>query len=186
MLMPLREDNAVYTLGALTQDVTLYLIALTEWDADTKLDVIEGKNCDFVSVIRQMESIDSTSTKFIFQRSLATLDAIKNRIWKERFPVVVESELEKTGPWVLEAYNYHNLTFWPWITGIEILARIRFDRFEECNMLLSKLSSGGNPAEYSLYEWVHPVTGKGNGAYPFRTGISSLRLVVADLKGKST
>ena len=59
-------------------------------------------------------------------------------------------------------------------SGIAMLARSRFDRAEECNILLSKLASENEPHPHAFYEWVNPNTGKGDGAYPFRTGISAL------------
>jgi len=31
-----------------------------------------------------------------------------------------------------------------------------------------------------LYEWVNPLTFQGSGAYPFRTGISSVRIAAIE------
>lgn len=86
-----------------------------------------------------------------------------------------------TGPWVLKPYQYHNHTFWPWTTGIEMLARSRFDRIEECDLLLSTLTSESNLQMRTFYEWVNPITDEGNGAFPFRTGISAVRISVVDI-----
>jgi glycogen debranching enzyme len=66
-------------------------------------------------------------------------------------------------------YYYHNRTFWPWITGIEMLASSRFRRFEECNILLSKLASEDDLHLLTFYEGVNPISGDGGGSYPFRT-----------------
>ena len=36
----------------------------------------------------------------------------------------------------------------------------------------------------SFYEWINPVTGEGAGAYPFRTGITAVRIALADILKK--
>jgi hypothetical protein len=95
-----------------------------------------------------------------------------------KWPLNVEVLLKRSGPWHLKPYFYHNRTFWPWITGIEMLARSRFNRFDECNILLSKLTSANKAHVHTLYEWVNPKTGEGGGAYPFRTGICNVRMVI--------
>jgi hypothetical protein len=82
----------------------------------------------------------------------------------DEWPVNIEKVLKYTGPWFLKPYFYHNRTFWPWITGIEMLARSRFNRFEECNSLLSKLSLKDSVNILAFYEWVNPITGKGGGS----------------------
>jgi hypothetical protein len=89
-----------------------------------------------------------------------------------------EKVLNFTAPWFLKPYCYQNRTFWPWITGIEMLARSRFNRFEECNLPLSKLLLEDDINILAFYEWVNPKTGKGNGAYPFRTGLCSVRTAI--------
>ena len=93
---------------------------------------------------------------------------------------MTENVLEKTGPRLLDKNEYHNHAFWPWITGIEMLARSRFGRLDECLSLLSIVISEEGPKDYSLYEWIDPNTMIGKGAVPFRTGISSLRLAISD------
>lgn len=57
-------------------------------------------------------------------------------------------------------------------------ARSRFNRFGECDILLSKLASEDKVRILTLYEWVNPETGKGGGAYPFRTGVCTVRLAI--------
>jgi glycogen debranching enzyme len=80
--------------------------------------------------------------------------------------------MKRTGPWILKPYQYHNHTFWPWTTGIEMLARSRFNKAEGCNILLSKSASNdGHPHLHAFYEWINPVTDQGSGAYHFRTVI---------------
>jgi hypothetical protein len=112
----------------------------------------------------------------IYQRALSTLDVLKKRAWKNNLPLVTETEITKTGPWLLKINEYHNHTFWPWITGIEMLARTRFGKIDDCSLLLSKFVSNNGVHSNMLYEWVNPLTFQGSGAYPFRTGISSLRI----------
>ena len=62
-----------------------------------------------------------------------------------------------------------------------MLARSRFDRVQECNLLLSTLTSESNLQMYTFYEWINPITNEGNGAFPFRTGISAVRISVVDI-----
>ena len=158
----------------LTQDVSLYLVAITENPMNDR------------KATRKYNSIGGEATKNIldqslYNRSLRTLDAIKSRVWKEKWPLVTEAELKATGPWILKPYHYHNQTFWPWTTGIEMLARSRFDRVEESDTLFSKLASEGHPHMHTYYEWINPITDEGSGAYPFRTGISAVRVSIADI-----
>ena len=66
------------------------------------------------------------------------------------------------------------------MTAIEMLARSRFGEFEQQDLiLLSELISEDNG--YSLYEWINPSTESGNGAFPFRTGISCMRLTLTKI-----
>ncbi len=61
-----------------------------------------------------------------------------------------------------------------------MLARIRFGRIDDCSFLLSKFVSTDGVHSNMLYEWVNPLTFQGNGAYPFRTGISSIRIAAIE------
>jgi glycogen debranching enzyme len=172
----------------LTQDVSLYLVAITE---NTSKDSLRLHHHDYEdqdnkrSHIKEQKKQQDQELKSIHQklynRSTSTLDAIRSRIWKDELPLVTEDELSKTAPWVLKPYQYHNHTFWAWITGIEMLARSRFNRIEECDILLSKLASEDDPHIHTFYEWINPVTDEGGGAYPFRTGISTVRIAIADI-----
>jgi glycogen debranching enzyme len=169
----------------LTQDVSLFLVAITEntirdnlritADYKNKIDKKKVKSLDL--------NLDLDQT--LHERSMRTLDAIKARTWKENWPLVTEIELNATGPWTLKPYQYHNYTFWPWITGIEMLARSRFGQYKNCDMLLSKLASEGHPHIHSFYEWINPITDHPDGSFPFRTGISSVRLAIADIIKKN-
>jgi glycogen debranching enzyme len=157
----------------LTQDVSLYLVAISE-NSSSNENLINSSSRE------QVLPIEGNGDQNLF-RVNKTLDALKNRVWKEKWPLVTEVELKSTGPWVLKPYQYHNLTFWPWTTGIEMLARSRFDRVEECELLLSKLTSETNLQVHAFYEWINPITDEGNGAFPFRTGISAVRIAIVDI-----
>jgi hypothetical protein len=171
-------DNTPYRI--LTEDISLYLVAITDNTYMNSLNKI--KNADSY---RQGENMNlKVLGDQAHQRALGTLNSIKTRAWKEKWPLITEGELKATGPWVLKPYEYHNHTFWPWITGMEMLARSRFDRAEECEYLLSKLASQGHPHAHAFYEWINPINDQENGAYPFRTGISSIRIAIADILGK--
>ena len=158
----------------LTQDVSLYLVAVTEDKIRDSLKATEKHNEEAKILLDQS----------LRDRSLRTLNAIKSRVWKEKWPLVTEVELKATGPWVLKPYQYHNQTFWPWTTGIEMLARSRFEQYEECEILLSKLASEDHPHMHTFYEWINPVTDNPDGAFPFRTGISGVRIAIADILQK--
>jgi glycogen debranching enzyme len=154
----------------LTQDVSLYLVAISENSPRENLP-----NNREQSLLREKNSGGSLN------RPNRTLDALKNRAWKEKWPLVTEVELKRTGPWILKPYQYHNRTFWPWTTGIEMLARGRFGMVQECNLLLSTLTSESNLHMHTFYEWIDPITDQGKGAFPFRTGISAVRISIADI-----
>jgi len=172
----------------LTQDVSLYLVAITENITEYTKDNINYDNCLLYSKNRMTDGTGNNNDNYAnhqiiktLQRGTKTLDTLKSRIWKNRWPLVTEDMLRATGPWVLKPNQYHNHTFWPWITAIEMLARSRFTRFEECDILLSRLATECSPSIFSFYEWVDPITGQGNGAFPFRTGISAVRIAIYDI-----
>jgi hypothetical protein len=177
----------------LTQDVSLYLVAISE---NTNSDSLRAykplhRNSNVRTTteshqqqqhehpLKQQKDIyPQNNMDQLLKRATNTLDAISNRVWLDGWPTNVETLLKSSGPWHLKPYFYHNRTFWPWITGIEILARSRFKRFEECNALLSKLASEGKLYILTFYEWVNPKTSQGGGAYPFRTGICTVRMAI--------
>jgi glycogen debranching enzyme len=150
-----------------TQDVVLYLMA--NIDRIRKQEVFADKR-----------KINSRGNLDLYRRAISTLNVIKERIWKKgKWPLVTEVELKKTGPWLLKPYQYHNYTFWPWATALEIMARSMFKQIKECDLLFSHLASEkGESYESALYEWINPITDEGQGAYPFRTGISSVRVAL--------
>jgi glycogen debranching enzyme len=159
----------------LTQDVSLYIIALTENMRMQNMLEVQLKNSRKGKMIKYDQ----------IARAVSTLDAIKTRIWQNKWPLVTEAELKTTGPWKLHPNQYHNHTFWPWTTGIEMQARSCLSRFEECDQLMSTLLRGNNnnsPNDLlAFYEWINPTTGKGDGAFPFRTGISTIRIAITDI-----
>ena len=162
----------------ITQDISLYLIALTEEDGkDTSYNkYIDNMNIKEYSIKCKSYTNNVNINLDTYQRALSTLEVLKKRAWKNNLPLVTETEITKTGPWLLKTNEYHNHTFWPWITGIEMLARTRFGKIDDCSLLLSKFVSNNGVHSNILYEWVNPLTFQGSGAYPFRTGISSLRI----------
>jgi hypothetical protein len=160
----------------LTQDVSLYLVAITQ-NMITNRQNKKGE-------IQELKSIQRDH----YLRAISTLNAMRSRLWNDNWPLVTEVELKDSGPWILRPYEYHNRTFWPWISGIEMLARSRFNQIEECNILLSKIASEGHPHIHALYVWImgcavwiNPITDQPSGAFPFRTGISSIRLALFDI-----
>jgi hypothetical protein len=175
----------------LTQDISLYLVSITENTFNDILSMrFRGDNNsgstdnNLVANKRKKHSSSKIKVpkKFIEQRALSTLEVLKNRVWMDSiWPLVTERELERSGPWLLNPNQYHNHTFWPWITGIEMLARSRFSRYTECNDLLSALTRGSHPQTLAFYEWINPKTGRGHGAFPFRTGISTIRIALTDV-----
>src|SRR5919202_988534 len=173
----------------LTQDVSFYLIGISQNTINDSLRVhhhrrIDNKQLGESQEQGQRENQEKLIHPSLYKRAVSTLDAIRNRAWKEKWPLVTETELKRTGPWVIKPYQYHNHTFWPWTTGIEMLARSRFNKVEECDILLSKLASEGHPHLHAFYEWVNPITDQGSGAYPFRTGITAIRIAIADILEK--
>lgn len=161
----------------LTQDVSLYLVAISENSARHNLTNKKREQKIPSSSSRIAENYGDEN----MHRANSSLDVLKSRVWKEKWPLVTEVELKSTGPWILKPYQYHNHTFWPWTTGIEMLARSRFDRVGECNVLLSTLTSESNLRMHTFYEWINPITDEGNGAFPFRTGISAVRISIVDI-----
>ena len=62
-----------------------------------------------------------------------------------------------------------------------MLARSKLGQYRECNILFSKLSSEDHQHIHTFYEWINPITDKPEGSYPFRTGISAVRLSIFDI-----
>jgi hypothetical protein len=158
----------------LMQDVSLFLVAAHRYfsrNNEHREYKIEGKN---------RKQTKSQLFEQIHVRSEKTLDTFKNRLWKDGWPLVTEVELKITGPWILKPHQYHNQTIWPWCTALEILARSEFNQIADCVTLLSEMSTG-EPYMFSFYEWINPVDKHPDGAFPFRTGISSVRLAISDI-----
>ena len=167
--------------STLTQDISHYLVATTQ----ERLVASTLKN-SYRESIRKPEQID------LHTRSAKTLDTIKNRLWKNNWPLVNEHDQKITGPRILRPQEYHNQTLWPWATATEILARSRFNRIQECDILFSRLVSENRPSAghrgipgivnpRAYYEWINPLTDEGGGVFPFRTGISAVRIVIMEI-----
>jgi glycogen debranching enzyme len=152
----------------LTQDISLYFVAITQ-NMITK----QNKKLDEIQELKDIQHEHYT-------RAISTFNTIRSRLWNENWPLITETELKASGPWTLKQHEYHNQTFWPWISGIEMLARGRFNQIEECNILLSKIATK-RPHILAFYEWMNPITHQPSGAFPFRTGISSIRLALFDI-----
>ena len=159
----------------LTQDVCFYLVAITQ-NATTD----NASNRPQIKKVGKLQE-PKTIQHDLYVRAISTLDTMRSSLWKNKWPLVTEVDLKASGPWILKPYQYHNQTFWPWITAIEMLARSRFDRIEECDILLSKIASEGHPHLHAFYEWIDPITDQPEGAYPFRTGISAIRLAIFEI-----
>ncbi|MGC2573313.1 MAG: hypothetical protein WA364_17500, partial [Candidatus Nitrosopolaris sp.] len=98
------------------------------------LGIVEYKNVDEIQELKDIQ-------REHYIRAISTFNTMRSRLWNGNWPLITEAELKASGPWVLKQYEYHNQTFWPWISGIEMLARGRFNRIEECNILLSKIAT---------------------------------------------
>lgn len=155
----------------LMQDVSVYLIATQRYVSRNEFQD-NNKPSQNRTKDKLFEEIDD--------RCLKTLQSMKKRLWKHGWPLVTEVEFKKTGPWLLKPHQYHNETIWPWSTALEMLARGKFNQFDDCVTLLAKLSSG-KPNMYCYYEWINPVKKHPDGAFPFRTGISAVRTAVANI-----
>jgi hypothetical protein len=177
-----KEQHIGGPYRTLTQDVVLYLIALTEKEKEFgRRSQTKGRRHSETLTKRNSGGTDN-NYESSYDKALRTLAAIKSRTWKKnKWPLVTEVELQRTGPWVLKPYQYHNYTFWPWTTALEIIARSRFGQLNECNILFSSLASSEEPHIHTFYEWLNPMTDRGEGAYPFRTGISAVRLSIFDI-----
>jgi hypothetical protein len=180
----------------LYQDIIFYVFAMTEQLTDTSFAINKtgnnnSKNLNSMSVESKIkESLNQTYGSERFQkRMVLALESLRRRIWVNDIPLVTEKPLQKTGPWILQSNEYHNYTYWPWITAIELLTRFRLGQTEECTTLLSNLldtdlNNKDVNRDKIFYEWLDPRTLKGGGAFPFRTGISAFRLASFEILSK--
>ena len=178
----LHLDNKMHN-RVVTQDISLYLVALTE---DSIEAIYNHEDNVKLKEYSQCKSYTNNINLDTYHHALSTLETLKKRAWKNNLPLVTETEITKTGPWLLKANEYHNHTFWAWITGIEILARTRFGKLDDSSFLISKFVSDNGVHSNMLYEWVNPLTFQGSGAYPFRTGISSVRIAAIEFLKENT
>ena len=123
--LDIQESHHSDPYRILTQDVLFYLIAISQNTFNDSLGVHRhsrrhmSKSQD--QRLKQQEEGKEEKPKMVHEslhkRAISTLDSVRNRVWKEKWPLVTETELKRTGPWVLKPYQYHNHTFWPWTTG---------------------------------------------------------------------
>ena len=187
--MDVKSDRTISdgSTDILYQDTIFYLFAITEMFPEmipTRPENLNAQKYSQITRNRELSNIVNNTEK-IQERMIKSLQSLKDRVWLRDIPLVTEKPLLKTGPWILQAHEYHNYTHWPWITAIELLTRFRYGQINECNILLSNLfrNNGGskNGNDKIFYEWVDPSTLTGGGAYPFRTGISAYRLTAFEI-----
>ena len=70
----------------LTQDVSLYLVAITQNMKTNWQNKREGE-------IQELKSIQRV-------RATSTLNTMRSRLWNDNWPLVTEVELKATGPWI--------------------------------------------------------------------------------------
>jgi hypothetical protein len=68
----------------LTQDISLYLVAITKNTTKDSLRITTNHNNKIIN------GKAGISDQTLYNRSLRTLDAIKNRAWKEKWPLVLK------------------------------------------------------------------------------------------------
>jgi glycogen debranching enzyme len=124
-----------------------------------------------VSLFLLLDDLDNT-------RVSTTLTAIKRELWRD-LGVSCATLRESTGPRKLGPYHYQNGGFWPWITSLEILARLKIGDLENSKVLLE------NAILYSPFEWIDPYTRR-SGSYPFKTGIAAVRTAVREFMNYQT
>jgi glycogen debranching enzyme len=193
MDMQQQEPEKESSVKVLTQDVSLYVVAITktfdkvfikkEFENQTGGNhQLNHSRHDF-NVQNEEYLTEENVREQLLQHANSTLDVTRRRIWKDdRWPLVTDSEIKKAGRWSLNSNVYHNHTLWPWTTGIEMLARSRLGRLKECSMMFSVLVSDKcRNNNLTFYEWIDPIAKRGKGAYPFRTGISSIRLALMEI-----
>lgn len=97
----------------LTQDVSLYLMGLTENTSSDSLYINDyrGKgNLLQPRMIKRLDGKEDDEDKdddrsSNYDRLVGTMGAIRKRAWKEKWPLVTEVELISTGPWLLKPIN---------------------------------------------------------------------------------
>jgi glycogen debranching enzyme len=185
----------------LYQDFIFYVFAMTEQLIDTPFVTYNNnnnnnnlKNISTKNISTEAEKKGSLNRRYYYEkiqkRMILALESLRKRIWVRNIPLVTEKPLQKTGPWILQSNEYHNYTYWPWITAMELLTRFRFGQISECTILLSNLlyADPNNNSNHDriFYEWLDSRTLKGGGAYPFRTGISAFRVASFEILSKFT
>lgn len=105
-------------------------------------------------------------------RAIASLNTLASELWTEVGPRCTSPPSKVTAPFRLREHRYQNGGFWPWITSLEILARLRHHQKDKSSALLMKT------LPLSALEWVNPYCISNSGSYPFRTSIAAIRLAL--------
>ena len=152
----------------LYQDIIFYLFAITEQLHDTYFVTQYNNNNNNNNILQNIspeaEKKESLNRRYYYEkiqkRMILALESLRKRIWVRDIPLVTEKPLQKTGPWILRSNEYHNYTYWQWISAIELLTRFRCGQISECTILLSNLLSTdtNNNANHDriFYEWLDP------------------------------
>jgi hypothetical protein len=80
---------------------TVFYVAITENTMNDSLKVTKNHNVE--------EAETRILDENVHNRSSRTLDAIRMRAWKEKWPLVTEVELKSTGPWILKPFAFYFL-----------------------------------------------------------------------------
>lgn len=113
-----------------------------------------------VAYVLQVEGLDT-------KVAIDTLRILRERTRRTLGPAVVDPPLSETFPLKTDVATYQNGGFWPWATSEEILAKLRLGFIDEAIALFRAC------IPFFAVEWIEPTTGKKQGRYPFRTGISA-------------
>jgi glycogen debranching enzyme len=166
------NGNAAQTASQntwLTQDASLFLLMMDSLDSAS-----DGNNNDnnYAGGRSHRGGLpaDDNNDDDNNHRAGIFLETLKARSWRGGTGAAcLDPPTSVTGPFKWGPNMYQNGGFWPWISSLEILARLRYDpSIENTAGLLIK------SMRYSFLEWVNPV-GTGSGAYPFRTSIAAVR-----------
>lgn len=102
------------------------------------------------------------------KKRAVSLSTIQSRLSRKCGRAVIDPVNDRTTPIVAREYWYQNGGFWPWITAMECNALSKAGKLSEAVQLISQ------SMPYVEHEWVDPITGVGNGATPFKTGIAAM------------
>jgi|SRR5215469_842956 len=115
--------DTILRSGKIVYSQACWLLALTDFAA---LLIKVGREEDAQKLMTlTIETIQAVEEKLWSDNHGSYVDIQKNNDFEEPYRMLTQKQ-----------YEYHNQTFWPWISGIEMLARGRFNRIEECNIMV--------------------------------------------------